>query len=88
MRITTTTNPHISAMHMVRRCDASTGREEKILVLETDVNLPQAGESCDDENLYAVLQHLATLRSDAEKIYGKFQMVEIRNVNDNHQTRH
>lgn len=88
MRIRSTTHPHISSMHMVRRCDENTGREEKILVLQTDVDLPRAGESCDDENLYAVLQQLETLRTDVEKIYGKFQMVEIRNVNDNHQTRH
>jgi|JI10StandDraft_1071094.scaffolds.fasta_scaffold159256_3 hypothetical protein len=82
MRIKTI-HPHISALHMVRRCDEATGREEKILVLETDVNLPRAGKPCDDESLYTVLQQLETLKEDVENTYGKFQMIEIRTANDN-----
>jgi hypothetical protein len=80
MRIKTI-HPHISALHMVRRCDEATGREEKILVLETDVNLPRAGKPCDDESLYTVLQQLETLKEDVENTYG--QMIEIRTANDN-----
>lgn len=77
-------HPHISALHMVRRCDENTGKEEKILVLETDVKLPKAGQECEDVNLYSVLRQLERLRHDVESTYGKFHMVEIRNVNDNH----
>ncbi len=80
-------HPHISALHMVRRHDKHTGKEEKILVLETDIKLPRAGQECDDVNLYMVLSQLERLRHDVESIYGKFQIVEIRNVNDNDEKR-
>lgn len=76
-------HPHISALHMVRRSDNQTGKEEKILVLETDINLPKAGEECDDMNLYMVLRQLERLREDVESTYGKFHVVEIRSTNDN-----
>ncbi len=76
-------HPHISALHMVRRADDVTGKEEKILVLETDVQLPQAGQECDDTNLYMVLRQLERLREDVESTYGKFEVIEIRSVNDN-----
>lgn len=75
-------HPHISALHMVRRNDRA-GQEEKILVVETDVNMPLAGQECDDENLYIVLRQLARLREEAEDTYGQFDTVEIRSVNDN-----
>lgn len=55
---------------MVRRADDVTGKEEKILVLETDVQPPQAGQECDDTNLYMVLRQLERLREDVESTYG------------------
>lgn len=76
-------HPHISALHMVRRRDNQTGKQEKILVLETDVNIPKPGQECEDVNLYMVLRQLEGLRHEVEDTYGEFDLVEIRNVNDN-----
>lgn len=77
-------HPHISALHMVRRADDITGKEEKILIVETDVQMPQAGQECDDSNLYMVLRQLERLREDVESTYGKFETVEIRGIGDHH----
>lgn len=76
-------HPHISAFHMVRRADGVTGKEEKILVLETDLSLPQAGHECEDANLGMVLRQLERLREDVESTYGKFEVVEICSASGN-----
>jgi hypothetical protein len=71
-------HPHISGFHIVRRADKLTGKESKVLVLETDVALPKAGQECQDENLDIVLRQLERIREDVESTFGKFEMVEIR----------
>ncbi|HEY0901840.1 MAG TPA: hypothetical protein VGD95_06930 [Micavibrio sp.] len=70
-------HPHISGFHVVRRADLS-GRQEKVLVLETDLDIPQAGYECQDENLGIVLRQLERIRDDVESTFGKFEVVEIR----------
>lgn len=80
-------HPHISAFHMVCRADVATGKEEKVLVLETDVQLPQAGQECDDANLYMVLRQLERLREDVESTHGKFEAIEIRSANGHQSTK-
>ncbi len=76
-------HPHISALQLVHRRDHQTGKKEKVLVVETDVAIPRAGQECEDANLYMVLRQLAHLREQVEGAYGEFDTVEIRNVNDN-----
>lgn len=73
-----TRHPHISGFHIVTRPDLLTGKEEKVLVLETDLALPKAGQECQDENLDIVLRQLERIRDDVESTFGKFETVEIR----------
>lgn len=60
----------------------SRGTAARTLILETDLDLPRAGRTCEDSRLIGLLEYLEIAKARAPAFFSRFETVEIRGAND------